>query len=401
MILNEVQSLRGDKMKKSLMRLFLIMFMGLFTFHVSAETVKAAKDAVIPFELLDYIIIVKCRINDSKESYNFILDTGALTVIDKTLADELKLKQLGPQAKINTLYLGKHEIGKVFVFTNFDLEPIRASYGIDVRGIIGSDLLEDYIVTIDYEKQRLILSTDMESPALEKKSNKVGYLLKFTRHPINHAPMIKCKLNGNIEVEAMIDTGQPYPLALPLKELERTGALKQQNTLKAKGVIVKWPGTVSPDNFLARLTFFEADRLKINNLMTVFAELPAMLSVPLLGGDFLSRYLTKIDYLHGEILLIPKSGYHGLNHSFSAGLGLKENGERQLVARGIWEKSPADLAGIRIDDRVLEFNSRKVTPELHRELWLLLNDNKRKSVELLIETKDGPRKILLKKRNII
>ena len=388
-------------MKKVLMRLFLVMFMGLFTFPVPAETEKAAKDAVIPFELLDYIIIVKCRINDSKELYNFILDTGALTVIDKTLADELKLKQLGPQAKINTLYLGKHEIGKVFVFTNFDLEPIRASYGIDVRGIIGSDLLEDYIVTIDYEKQRLILSMDMESPALEKTSNGAGYLLKFAKHPINHAPMIKCKLNGNLEVEAMIDTGQPYSLALPLKELERTGVLKQQNTLKAKGVIVKWPGTASPDNFLTRLKCFKADRLEINNLMTVFAELPAMLSVPLLGGDFLSRYLTRIDYLHGEILLIPKSGYHGLNHSFSTGLGLKENGERQLVVRGIWEKSPADLAGIRIDDRVLEFNSRKVTPELHRELWLLLNDNKRKSVELLIETKDGPRKILLKKRNII
>ena len=388
-------------MKKVLMRLFLIMFIGLFTFHVPAETVTAAKEAVIPFELLDYTIIVKCKINDSKELYNFILDTGALTVIDKTLADELKLKQLGPQAKINTLYLGEHAVEKVFVFTNFDLEPIRASYGIEVSGIIGSDLLEDYIVTIDYEKQRLILSTDMESPALEKKSNKAGYFLKFTKHPINHAPMIKCKLNGNLDVEAMIDTGQPYSLALPLKELERTGVLKQKNTLKAKGVIVKWPGTASPDNFLARLKCFEADRLKINNIMTVFAELPAMLSVPLLGGDFLSRYLTKIDYLHGEILLIPKTGYQSLNHSFSFGLQLKEDVEKNLVVRGIWEKSPADLAGIQIEDRVLEFNSKKVTPELHRELWLLLNDNKRKSVELLIETKKSSRKILLKKENLI
>jgi hypothetical protein len=402
MISNEFQSFEErDKMKKVLMRLFSVMFIGLFTFHVPAETVTAAKETVIPFELLDYIIIMKCKINDSKELYNFILDTGALTVIDKTLADELKLKQLGPQAKINTLYLGEHAVEKVFVFTNFDLEPIRASYGIEVSGIIGSDLLEDYIVTIDYEKQRLILSTDMESPALEKKSNKAGYFLKFTKHPINHAPMIKCKLNGNIEVEAMMDTGQPYSLVLPLKELERTGALKQKNTLTAKGVIVKWPGTASPDNFLTRLNRFEADRLKINNIMTVFAELPAMLSVPLLGGDFLSRYLTKIDYLHGEILLIPKSGYQSLNHSFSTGLGLKENAERQLVVRGIWEKSPADLAGIQIEDRVLEFNSKKVTPELHQELWLLLNNDKLKSVELLIETKKIPRKILLKKRNLI
>lgn len=388
-------------MKKIFMRLFLIMFIGLFTFGVSAETEKAAKEAVIPFELLDYIILVKCKINDSKEFYNFILDTGGVTVIDKTLADELELKQLGPQAKINTFFLGEYAVEKVFVFTNFDLKQFRTSYGIDVSGIIGSDLLEDYIVTIDYEKQQLILSTDMEALALEKKSNQAGYFLKFTKHPINHAPMIKCKLNGNIEVEAMIDTGQPYSLVLPLKELERTGVLKQKNTIKAKGVIVKWPGTTSPDNFLTRLECFEADGLKINNMMTVFAELPVMLSVPLLGSDFLSRYLIKIDYLHEEILLIPKTGYQGLNHSFSAGLQLEENAENHLLVRGIWEKSPADLAGIQIEDRILEFNSKKVTPELHQELWLLLNNAKLKSVKLLIETKKNPRKILLKKKNLI
>jgi hypothetical protein len=317
------------------------------------------------------------------------------------LADELKLKQLGSQAKINTLYLGEHAVEKVFVFTNFDLKQFRASYGIDVSGIIGSDLLEDYIVTIDYEKQQLILSTDMEALALEKKSNNAGYFLKFTKHPINHAPMIKCTLNGNIEVEAMVDTGQPYSLVLPLIELERTGVLKQKNTRKAKGVIIKWPGTTSPDNFLTRLKCFEADRLKINDMTTVFAELPAMLSVPLLGSDFLSQYLIKIDYLHEEIFLIPKKGYQSLNHSFSMGLQLEENAENHLLVRGIWEKSPADLAGIQIEDRVLEFNSKKVIPELHQELWFLLNDAKLKSIELLIETKKGPRKILLKKINLI
>ena len=388
-------------MKKILRRLFLIMFLGLFTFNATAETEKAAKEVMIPFDLLDYIIIVKCRINDAKEFHNFVLDTGAVTFIDKTLADELKLKQLGPQAKIYTLYLGEYAVEKVFVFTNFDLKQFRASYGIEVSGIIGSDLLEDYIVTIDYEKQQLILSTDMEALALEKQSDKAGYFLKFTKHPINHAPMIKCTLNANIEVEAMIDTGQPYLLVLPLKELERTGVLKQKDTLKAKGVIVKWPGTTSPDNFLTRLQCFEADRLKINDIITVFAELPVMLSVPLLGSDFLSRYLMKIDYLHEEILLIPKAGYQGLNHLFSTGLQLQENSENHLLVRGIWEKSPADLAGIQIEDRILEFNSKKVTPELHQELWLLLNDDKLKSVELLIETKKGPRKIILKKENLI
>jgi hypothetical protein len=390
-------------MKKTVMRLFLIMLMLMetFAFGAAAGREKTATDAVIPFELLDYLILVKCRINDSNEYYNFVLDTGGIMAIDKSLADELKLKQLGPQAKINTLYLGEQAIEKVFVFTNFDLKMFSTSYGIDVKGIIGSDLLEDYTVTIDYEKKQLILSTDVDALALDKKNNQAEAFIKFHKHPINSAPMIPCRLNGDIEVEAMIDTGQPYPLVLPLNELERTGVLKQKDTRKARGTIVKWPGTASPDNFLARLKCFEAAGLKIDDMMTVYGELPALLSVPLLGSDFLAHYLIKIDYVHEEIFLSPKTGYRGLNHSFSFGLQLRLNDENHLLVRGVWEKSPADLAGIQIDDRVLEFNSKRTTPENYKELWLLLNNADIQSVKLLIETKKGLRKIHLKKKKLI
>jgi hypothetical protein len=388
-------------MKQVFARSLLILSLGLLAVGASAETQTTARETAIPFELLDHLIVVQCRINDAPELYNFILDTGGLTVIDKALADTLKLKQRGPQAKIDTLRVGDCAVGRVFVFTGFDLQPLRDTYGIDVSGIVGSDLLEDYIVTIDYAARRLILSTDMESLAAEKKRSGAGYLLKFTKHPINHAPMIKCTLDGGIDVEAMVDTGQPYALALPLRELERTGAARQASTLKAKGVIVKWPGTLSPDTYLARLRILEADSLKLSGIVTVFAELPSLLSVPLLGGDFLSRYIIKLDYLHGEMLLIPGTGYAGMNHAFSTGLSLKRNAENQLVVRGIWERSPADRAGIQVDDRIVEFNSRKVTPELQRDLWILLNDSKTESVKLLLETKQGQRKILLKKENLI
>jgi len=384
--------------KLSVLLLSLLFFTSL---PLSAEANESVKEAVIPFELSDYLILVKCRINDSKEFYNFVLDTGGIMAIDKKLADDLKLKRLGPQAKIDTLRLGEFAVEKVFAITSFDLTIFKASYGINLSGIIGSNLLDRFIVTIDYEKRQLVLSTDMESLAAAKKSNPDGYLLKFSKHPVNTAPMIKGKLNGKIEVEAMIDTGQPYSLVLPLKELERAGVLQQKNTRKAKGVIIQWPGTTPAGNVLARLNSFETDGLKLNRVMTVFAELPPLLSVPLLGGDFLSRYRLTMDWLHEEILLVPKAGYKSLDHSFSTGLQLKENAEKQLVVHGLWERSPADRAGIQPGDWIREFKSKKVTPELHRELWLLLNDSGIQSVELLIETKKGPRKILLQKEKLI
>jgi predicted aspartyl protease len=381
--------------------LLLIAFLGSLAVGGPAAAETAARETIVPFELLDHLILVQCRINHSPETYSFILDTGALTAIDKALADSLNLKQRGQQAKIDTFHVGDCVVDRLFVITAFDLQPLRDSYGIDISGIIGSDLLEDYIATIDYEKQRLTLSTDVKSPAERPKGDNAGYLLKFTKHPLNHAPMIKCTLNDSMEVKAMLDTGQPYALVLPLKELEKTGVLNKSNTIRAKGTTVKWPGTTSPDIYLAHLKSIESNDFRMTDIMTVFAELPPLLSVGLLGGDFLSRYLITLDYAHGEALLVPTTGYQGMNHAFSTGLQLKRNAENQLIVRGVWEKSPADLAGIQVGDRILEFNSKRYTPELQRELILLLNDGKTESIELLIETKAGSRRVLLNKGRLI
>jgi hypothetical protein len=361
----------------------------------------AAGEIVVPFELVDHVILVQCRINDAPKPYSFVLDTGALTVVDKSLADELQLKQRGPQAKIDTLRVGDCAVDRVFVFTNFDLQPMRDTYGVDMRGIVGSDVLEDFVATIDYGARRLTLSADTTSIANGMRAGETAYLLKFTKHPINHAPMVKCTLNDSIAVDAMLDTGQPYALALPLKEFERTGASREESTIKAKGVMIKWPRTSSPDCYLARLKSLSTDGLSVDGIVTVFAELPALLSVGLLGEDFLSRYVITLDYRHGEALLVPRPGAACSDHAFSAGLSVKRNAENELVVRGVWEGSPADRAGIQAGDRIVGFDSRKPAPGLQRDLVLLLSDGATTSIELLLDTAQGQRKITLTKEELL
>jgi hypothetical protein len=266
--------------------------------------------------------------------------------------------------------------------------------------MIGSDFLDDYTVIIDYRNKRLILSSDTESLAGEKTESEEGYFFKFAKHPINNSPLIKCKLDGEIDTEAMIDTGQPFALVLPLSFLDKTGALKQKDTLKAKGTIVRWPFTKLPDNYLSRIKSLEADGLRINNVITLYAELPAMLSVPLLGKDFLSQFVVKINYPRNEMLLLPESGGEANDNLFSTGLSIELDAENNIVVRGVCEKSPADDAHIEVGDRILEFNSKKLTLESFQEFTLLLLDEKVKDVEVIIENDKGQRKILLKKQNL-
>ncbi len=394
--------IKVENMKKACVGISLLIVGSIFVLGmVQGNAVQSPNDMVISFDLKGYFILVKCRINDAKEEYNFVVDTGALTFIDKTLADDLKLKQQGQMAKINRLLVGGYPVENVFVFTNFDLQLLKTASGITLHGIIGSDFLEDYLVTIDYEKQQLILSSASESLAAEKEKNGKGYLVPFKSHPINRSPMIKCNLNGMIEVEAMIDTGQPFSLVLPLNFLENTGALMQKETLKANGVIAKWPMTKSTDNYLSRVKSIEAGTLKMNKLTTFYAELPAVLSVPLLGKDFLSQFLVKINYPKNELLLLPRPGCRTKDNLFSAGLSLEEEGKDSVVVRGVWEKSPAYLAGLEVGDRILEFNSKKLTFESHQEFWLLLQDDKVKTIEVVIQKSNGSRKILLQKKNLL
>jgi predicted aspartyl protease len=388
-------------MKNKLICLFVVLIAGLFAPGMTPGNVeKSNNEMVIPFELKGHIILVKCKINDSKETYDFVVDTGGRTFIDKTLANELQLKQVGPQAKINTLSIGGNAFENVFVFTQFDFKQIMRTFGIVINGMIGSDFLDDYTVIIDYRNKRLILSRDTESLAGEKTEGGKEYFFKFAKHPINNSPLIKCKLDGEIETEAMIDTGQPFALVLPLSFLDKTGALKQKDTLKAKGVIVRWPSTKLPDNYLSRITSLEADRLRMNNLVTLYAELPAMLSVALLGKDFLSQFLVKINYPRNEILLLPEPAGKANDNLFSAGLSIELDAENNIVVRGVWEKSSADRAHIEVGDRILEFNSKKLTLESIQEFNHLLQDEKVEDIEVVVKNDKGQRKILLKKENL-
>jgi hypothetical protein len=382
----------------------LLVLVGVLLVSAAAQetTVPPATDTVVPFELKGYFMMVKCRINDAPQAYDFAVDTGGLTCLDKSVADELGLKQRGPQAKINHLRLGGLLIDNVFVITAFPLQALRTASGIDIKGIIGSDLLEDYFVTLDYQGRRLVLSSSVGPEAPQTDRPEAGCLLPFKSHPINHAPMVTCRLNGSLVIEAMIDTGQPYPLVLPLGLLEKTEALGRPETIKAIGVVTEWPGTKRKDNYLCRSMSLEVGELKVKEPVTLYAELPPLLSVPLLGKDFLSRFLVTIDYPRRELRLLPRPGQAVPDNLLAYGFSAVGEAGGGVKVKGVWPGSPAAEAGLEVGDRILEFNSTKLTTETHPQLWALLQDDSPAGpLELLVQKSGGPKRVVLHKRNLL
>jgi len=347
---------------------------------------------VLPFELKEHLIMIKGKINDSRAQYNFLLDTGALTFIDRKVAEELGLKIRGNMAKINTLEIGEVSIPNIFAFMGFNLDEFK-KLGVTLHGIIGSNLLERFEVTFDYRKQRVILSSNREA----KTERSRGQRSKFTNHPVNYAPMIDCKINGDISIKAMVDTGQPYSIVFPLDYLDKLSATNNTHLIKSKGIMIKWPGTSTTDSYLWRIGQFEQQNLKINNLMCYFGELPPLLSVPLLGKDYLCQFLITIDYPNDEILFVPYKDAKFIKNEFSFGLNLIRGENNTIVVDGLWTGGPADKAGIKVGDEIVECNSTPLNGDDIFKTRQLIKNEDVKEIILVVKDKDGQRKVSLHK----
>jgi predicted aspartyl protease len=350
----------------------------------------------IPFELKEHLIIVKGKINGSERPYDFILDTGGLTFIDKDVAEELGLKTRGNMAKMDMLEMGDVSIPNIFAFTTFNAERF-IKHGIPFYGIIGSNLLERFKVTLDYRNRKIVILPDKKASA----ESSVGYRLPFTNHRVNNAPMIDCIINGDVTVKAMVDTGQPYSIVFPLEYLDRLNAKNNPSLVKSKGIMIKWPGTKTIDSYLGRVDRFQQGNTKIDNLMCCFAELPPLLSVPLLGRDYLSQFLITIDYPNDEIFFDPYEDARFAENAFSFGMNVGKGANNAIVVEGLWTGGPADSAGIEIGDEILACNAAPLNGDDIFEIRQLLEKESTKNVTLAIKGKKGHREINLQKKMLI
>ena len=201
-------------MKKTLTFFFLTVMM-LFSVSFSFGLSSGAEEGVIPFRKLAHLMTVTVKINDSPKQFNFVVDTGGATFVSKQVADDLGLKQVGPQAKINTLRMEGFQIENIFCFTSFDFSMFNP-LSVPIHGIIGSTLLERYRVMFDYKADTMTLSAGVG--AQERPEDAI--VLKFTNHPVNNAPIVEFKINGKT-MEGMIDTGQPHAVVLPIDTFEK------------------------------------------------------------------------------------------------------------------------------------------------------------------------------------
>jgi len=126
------------------------------------------KTSTFPFDWRWGMIFVPVRIDGSRP-LSFVLDTWSTrNLIDRKLAASLGLKASGssslqgagagriPVAFIHDVRIALPGIeGAGYEFSTADLQPLEASLGVKVEGILGYEVFSRFVVTVDYQAKRL------------------------------------------------------------------------------------------------------------------------------------------------------------------------------------------------------------------------------------------------------
>nr|VFK60646.1 MAG: Aspartyl protease [Candidatus Kentron sp. TUN] len=391
---------------RPLLLIFLVGLLAACTTIRAVQTVYGGKsygppESQIPFTLNEHPILIKTLLNESPQRYTLVLDTGSITVIRAEVAralglpDGVEVKAHGSGggskrirlAKLNRIVVGDMEVKN----TAAGIIEFPELFPSGVAGILGSTFLRHFRVTIDYQKREIRLSKSRAAVADDGRDSAISFDIDPRS---GFAPIIGCKIDGNIEAQAMIDTGA-VGISLPDSILRKTRAYQAGKVLRANG-------SMSGGMFGAasRSEAVLLNELTIGDIP--YTDIPvtshAGLKYVLLGNRFLRNFVVTLDYPAKRLTLKPVRT--GFSHQLlSYGLALsKEDGK--TVVSGIWEGSSAAESDLGPRDEVLKINSEDVADKSLLELMVRLVDPKQNTLKIEFIGDNGIQKTIVHKREL-
>lgn len=355
-------------------------------------------ESIIPFDIKAHLIIIKARVNNSKE-FNFILDTAALTVIDQKIASELGLTgevevslndSAGKTKKVKLAKVNSFSVGDIKVKYSPAVIADLSDFGFD--GIVGSSFLRHFRVSIDY-RNRLVTFSDGNKNV---PANDGEVVIKFKPEmKQGFAPKITCTVDKIIDIDAFIDTGYPG-IGLPIKTMRMLKGFKAGEVLESDGAMSGGLAGSSDKDYLLRMDSLSLGKLEFNNVPGASSGTHEVL----IGQKILSHFLVTLDYPAGEMLLKPYENEKYETNVYTWGFALKRDNGRVLI-NGLMKGSPAARSGIKVGDEVFMVNSMDVKQLSMIDLMDLSLDDGIDLIELAYSGDSSRKSVVLKKEMLL
>ena len=396
----------------------------------------------ISFKLINNLIVIPVEVNGVPLS--FLLDTGVSKAIIfnfVNLSSELKINQtqqiflrgLGEGESVEALR-SKNNIFKIGdavsigqdVFAIFDPSlNFTPQLGIPIHGIIGYDLLKDFVVEINYSKKQIVLH-DPQFYKPKKCKNCETFDLEFS----GNKPFIDGNVNilGNsksVPVKLLIDSGGSDALWLFENSVENINVPEKFfDDFLGRGLSGSVYGKRS------KISSFSIGTFLLESVNTAFPD-STSISVAKkfkerngsLGGEILKRFNVIFDYPNKKISLRKNSNFKAPFYYNKSGISLEHSGMRVVKERNerairtsygelnessqqntvrtsksfkyvlapslaiveLRKGSPAERAGLQLNDIILSINNKDVHQYSIQEVTQLFYGHDGKRIKLIID----------------
>jgi len=338
----------------------------------------------IPFTLVNNLIFVTPQIEGV--NYNFLFDTGAVTILSSKLQEKLQLKESmrntlidasgKEQAEkfytVNTLKLGAVNFNNIGAAA-MDMEKMSEQFCTPIDGIIGANLMRSCYWKIDYKNKVLVFSDKKIKPASK------SYELPFEEN-FSGTPLVKLFF-GNYNFQTLFDTGNNqsfnFPDSLYFKSSASKNKVVQRGSGNTEFTLYGNKNIVNHAAILDSITI--GTRLFEKQVVRVSPS-----PLPLLGNKFLMQFDDVILDWKKHLIYLPLD-YHRAEPLSTLGFDPLLT-EGKVVVSYLWDGSDVQRQGLELGDVIIALDGQlmeSVTPEQ----WCTLRETVKHKSTLTIKVR--------------
>ncbi|MCK0131052.1 aspartyl protease family protein [Flavobacteriaceae bacterium F08102] len=336
------------------------------------------KSQTISFKLINNLIILPVEVNGS--NLNFILDTGVdqsllfnLNVQDSLKLqkiEEIRIRGLGEgdylsalESTGNTFKLGKitNRNHKIYAITGDEFD-LSNRMGIDINGIIGSELFNDFIVEINYSTKRITFNNPSDYVYKDCQDCETFDLDFYQNKPYIIGEVIDHE-GRQVRVKLLIDSGGGDALWLFSQSHENIVIPKDNfNDFLGRGL----SGNIYGKR--GRIKTFRLGGFSFEEPIASYPDSTSITSVykqpgrnGTLGAEILKRFKPIIDYRNKKITLRKNRRYYNSAFYYNmSGVELMHTGPLLFSERvsnlGIVQMEASSESSSRVSKSSLQFS---------------------------------------------
>jgi hypothetical protein len=361
----------------------------------------------VPFELLNNHIYLQVSLN-GRGPFRLLCDTGGMNVLTPDLARELGLKSEGALqgqgvgeksedfglTKVETLRISEATLSNQ-VFVVFDLTALGDVEGLSIQGLVGYEVFKRFVVSIDYELQRLTLTLPSSFTY-----GGTGTVVPFKFN--NQIPQVDGEIDG-IPGKFDIDTGSRSSLTI-LAPFAEKHDLKTRYKPKVQA-ITGWGVGGPARGFVTRAKVLKLGNITVENPLTELSlQTKGSFIDPYVagnvGGGVLKRFNLIFDYPRQQLIFERNANDAKPDDYDRAGLWMNlANGVFKVMF--VLPGGPAAEVGLKDGDRILAIEGKTPAELSLPEARQIFKSKSGTVIRLRAESGGGTRELKITLRELI